>query len=205
MLALVLLVVAAPFFPAPILRYAADCWTSNQAPTQADVIIILGGQIASRPDRGADLYLQQWAPRVFISREDEIPLLHADTPGGERSRHVAAILRDKGVPPAVIHFSHDRAGSTWEEAVQFKQWRQALPPSQRIKKAILVTNDFHSRRALWTFRQQDYQQDLEFFAVTAPVEKYDTERWWASEHGRKDFASEIRKYFYYRLRYANEG
>lgn len=175
-----------------LLSAAARLWVMDDPDGSSDIAVIPGGQIATRPAGAARLYLEGRCPRIFVMREDENPLLHADTPGDERSRFVVTLLEDAGVAPESIFLSRDRVTNTLDEAGQFRLWLESLPKEQRPVSATLVTDAFHSRRALSAFRKAN--PTVDFSVVTVPHRKYTIDQWWKTAEGRADFRSEILKY-----------
>ena len=182
-----------------LLQAAAHLWIVDDSPAAADIIVIPGGQIATRPPKAVELFQAGLAPRIFVMREAENTLLHRDTPGAERAEFVSTILTSGGVPETAIVFSEERVNSTWEEAEQFAEWMRALEPKDRPKSVLLVTDAFHSRRARWAFRKQTAEFGPVFQVVTVPHRKYEIGRWWANQYGKSDFLSEMKKYWYYRF------
>jgi len=183
----------------PILEGAAELWIVNDKPQNADVILLPGGQIATRPPMAARLYLEGHAPRIFVLRESPNALLHADTPGTERAEFVADYLQRAGVPSEALTFSKGRPNSTWEEATQFATWWQSLPEDQRPETALLVTDAFHGRRARWCFRKQ--VPAVQVFVTPVPHRYYGSYNWWKTSHGVADFRSEIAKSIAYGFGY----
>lgn len=101
--------------------------------TRTDYIVVLGGDGPSRAARAADLWLMGMAPRVLVSGDGDC--LHI------RDAMVAA-----GVPRAVIA-TECLSGSTRENA----QFSAILLAKAEIGSATIVTNWFHSRRAVASF------------------------------------------------------
>jgi len=192
------LIVLIPFRES-ILRTAAHLWIIDDIPEQADIILLPGGQIATRPPMAARLYLEGRAPGIFILRESPNPLLHADTPGEERADFVADYLRRAGVQSSALYFSDGRPDTTWDEATQFANWWNRLPQADRPGTAFLVTDAFHSRRARWCFQKQI--PEMEFTIVTVPHRYYHPGDWWRSPQGVEDFRSEVAKMLAYWIRY----
>ena len=202
---LVFLVAAATclfFARTPLLRLSAHLWIAGDSPAKpADIIIIPGGQIATRPPKAVELFQAGLAPRIFVMREVENTVLHRDTPGSERSEFVSTVLLAGGVDEDALVFSENRVASTWEEAGQFNRWLETLKSESRPQSAILITDAFHSRRALWAYRTQTAEFCIDFQVVTVCHRKYQIDQWWTNEYGKSDFFSEIKKHLAYRLFY----
>lgn len=186
------------FARTPLLRLSARLWIVDDSPaTAADIIIIPGGQIATRPPKAAELFQAGLAPGIFVMRETENPILHRDTPGSERAEFVSTVLIAGGVPENALVFSEDRVSSTWEEAGQFALWVDSLNPEDRPKSAIIVTDAFHSRRARWAYSKQSANSEISFQVVAVPHRIYRIDHWWEHEYGRSDFLLECKKLLYY--------
>jgi len=178
---------------APILATLARAWVIDDAPARADLIVVLGGQIATRPPEAAELYRKGVADRVFVMRETPNPVLHADTPGEERSDHVVSFLLGQGIPPEAIVRSDGKVGSTREEAEAFSRWWRAQPESERPRSIVLVTDALHGRRARMEFRRTLGRGRVAVHVAPVAHRNYEITSWWRNEFGRHDFLSEIAK------------
>jgi hypothetical protein len=126
------------------LAAASGRWLVVDDPQRADVILVLAGEMNTRPARGVELLNAGYAPRLII-----------DVPARERvyqwTAPDLAALWVKNLPRAqAISICPTFGFSTKEEA------REAARCLERTggKKALLVTSDFHTRRALSTFRHE---------------------------------------------------
>jgi uncharacterized SAM-binding protein YcdF (DUF218 family) len=152
-------------------------------PFHADIIVVLGGDsYGHRILKAAELVKQGFAPRVLVSGPPGFYGFHEN---------------DLAIPFAVKHgypaewfvpFPH-LGHSTDEEARAILAELRA----RRVHRMILVTSDFHSRRALRTFR--GLGPDIEMGMVTAPDEFFTADGWWRSREGRKTFFMEWSKTF----------
>ena len=134
---LLLLAVAAIFFPQPFL-----CVDSG--PVKADVIVVLGGGSHERPERAAELFNEHAAPRIIISGLGDYEI--------NRRLLIAA-----GVPGNAIELE-TQSHTTRENA----QFTVKLLREQKLKRVILVTSWYHSRRAVACFRH--YAPEMRFFS-----------------------------------------
>jgi len=128
----------------------------DEAPQSADVIIILGGGIVAdlkmipwgveeRIRQGVDLYSQDYALNILVT-------------GGQvgdkdysESDFMAAFVEQLKVPKENI-FSEDKSKSTYENA----KFSQEILNNNNWQTAIVVTSDFHTKRACRTFEKQGY-------------------------------------------------
>lgn len=165
----------------PILRLAAEAWIVEDPLDKADALIVLGDDnfYADRATRGAQLFREGKAPVIVAS--------------GRRLRPNAGIaelmehdLIERGVPrEKIVRFVHD-ADSTVEEA-------QALTRLAKEKKwhsVIVVTSNFHTRRARYIFRRV-FPQGVEVRIASARDGDFDPEHWWEKRKSTKELTKEF--------------
>lgn len=112
-------------------------------PEKADVILVLAGETDKRPMRALELLSQGYAPRLML-----------DVPAGTRIYQFSQLeLAQKyvqGLPNAAAITICPIAGlSTKTESADATRCIQKLGGH----RVLLVTSDFHTRRALSTFRK----------------------------------------------------
>jgi uncharacterized SAM-binding protein YcdF (DUF218 family) len=159
-----------------------------QAPSAADVILVLGGGGGNRIVTGLNLYQQGMAPRLLLS-------------GAEANHHAgyhdpidwrADLLVKAGVPRASILL--DRTSrNTWEEAVNALELMRAAG----WHHVIVVSDPTHMRRLSWTWHQASKEADVSFVLVSAPAAGWNGEGWWRDEASRRNALIELAKIFYY--------
>jgi uncharacterized SAM-binding protein YcdF (DUF218 family) len=125
LLALALLCLGAYWFSPQVLSV-------DSGAVKADVIVVLGGDISTRPEYAAALFRQGCAPDIIVS-------------GGKEYRE---ILLDEGVPESAIHLETE-SRNTMENA------KFSIPILKRMgaRRVIIVTSWYHSRRALKCFEK----------------------------------------------------
>jgi uncharacterized SAM-binding protein YcdF (DUF218 family) len=116
----------------------------DSGPAQADVLVVLGGGSAERPERAAALFKEHAAPRIIVSGRGDC----------EINRH---LLMEDGVPANAIELE-PRSRTTRENA----QFTVELLRKQKTGCVILVTSWYHSRRALACFRH--YAPGIKFYS-----------------------------------------
>ena len=95
---------------------------------------------------------------------------------------IARDLESQGVPTsAIIRFSH-RANSTLEEA----EGLAVLISQRHWDRVLLVTSNYHTRRARYIFRKV-LPRTVSFEVAGAPSPDFKAESWWESRQGRKTF------------------
>jgi len=110
----------------------------------ADVIVVLGGGNHERPLRAAELFGQRAAPRLFIAGagDDEIN---------------RQILISNGVPAGAIEVENQSMTTQANAGFTLKRLR-----AEKVRRVILVTSWYHSRRALKTF--EHYAPEIQFYS-----------------------------------------
>lgn len=145
----------------------------------ADAIVVLGGEAVGRPSEAARLYHAGVAPLVIV------------TGIGDTGRNQGVLLA-AGVPKDRI-LLETKSCSTLQNA----DFTRPILEGSGVKRALIVTSRFHSRRALATFRKRN--PGIEFGVVGAKF------AWWDTAEGKKSedrFAMvEMAKSICYWLRY----
>jgi len=123
----VLFGLAAMFYSEPVLTLRDDG-------SKADVIVVPGGDGPPRAAQAARLWKEGRSPLILITGD------------GDCLFNKQIMVRD-GVNPSAI-FIECQSGSTWQNAFY------SAPVMREIqaKKALIVTNWYHSRRAIASFR-----------------------------------------------------
>ena len=145
----------------------------DQAPEKADIALVLAGDAeGNRILTAAQLVRRGYVSRALISG-----------PGGVYGFHEC----DLAIPFAVkagypesyfVHFENE-ARSTKEEA------RDSVARLRQmgVHKVLLITSDYHTRRAGRIFRAA--APDLQFIVVSAPDRDFTAGGWWHSRDGQK--------------------
>src|SRR5580700_2611883 len=169
------------FARGPILRFAGETWVVEDPLDHADAIIVLSDDnfYADRAARAADLYRHGMAPIVVAS--------------GRKLRPYAGIaelmehdLIERGVPKdRILRISHN-GENTREEAQALAQ--QAL--ERRWRSVIVVTSNYHTRRARYIFRHVFPSQTM-VRVSGAHDGDFDPENWWRTRKSVKEFTREL--------------
>jgi uncharacterized SAM-binding protein YcdF (DUF218 family) len=169
-----------------VLTYLGNFLVSPARPQSADVILVLAGDFyGPRVVMGAELGVDGYAPRVLISGTPysggpEIP----ERPEGEWA---IEFLTARGYPRQLFESIGHRAHNTIDEAI-------ALRPEltrRRVRRVLLVTAAYHSRRAGIVFRL--FCPGIQFIAIAAPDAQYHSYDWWEDAGSKKLFYSEWTK------------
>ncbi len=174
----------------------SGCWLLQGVgtPKRSDVIVILGGEL-TRAFYAADLYLEGYAPKIYISRrrlfESEILLkgLNIMVPRAEELNR--QVLLKKGVPDKDIFIFGKSSVSTVEEAEELKKIFKG-----KDYHFLIVTSPYSVKRAKMIFK--DKIKDSEIIVVPTTYEKL-PKRWWASKGSAQAVILELTKILFYKL------
>lgn len=142
----------------------------HHTPAKSDCILVLGSVDLRVAHRGAELYLEGWAPILFFSgglgnitrkmwREPEADLM-------------ARIALDKGVPAEAI-FIENKSTNTGEN-ILFTQ-RLLEEKGLHPQRFLLVQKPYMERRSYATFKKHWPEKDLLVTSPQIPFEAYATD------------------------------
>jgi uncharacterized SAM-binding protein YcdF (DUF218 family) len=166
--------------------------TVHDLPVRSDAIVLLAGDHKGRAPAAAMLYRDGYAPLVILTNDG---LLSGWSTKYNRNLYQIEWAEDElvelGVPREKILKLPFYGSSTMFDALAVKRslFRSGM------KKIIVVTSDYHTRRALWTLRHtlKEYPTDIAIF----PVHSFGI--------GLRSLALEYGKFGYYLLRYGLLG
>ena len=189
LVALAILVVIAILSRHTWLTAIGDGLVARDEVGSADVIVVLAGNSPFRARHAESLYARGLAPNVIISNE---PLSShgVQTTWLELRQHGLVRL---AIPDEAIVPISEISDSTYEEALRSREIMQ----SHGWRSAILVTDPFHMRRALLTFRQAFGPAGLAVSASPADGSKYGVDNWWTDRNAIMRVAQEYLKLGYY--------
>ena len=165
----------------PLMRFAAEAWVVEDSLHNSDAILLLGDDnfYADRATRAAELFRQGLAPVVVASGRR----LRPDFGLAEVMTHD---LVERGVPKArIIPFPQD-ADDTIEEA-------QALAPfavKKKWRNVIVVTSNYHTRRARYVFRRV-FPPSITVLVAGAHDGDFDPTAWYDQRRSVKRFLLEV--------------
>ena len=156
------------------------CLIDSQPPRPADLILVLGGDFwGPRVVKAAELNALGYAPTVLISSPP-----YAGRPEGELA---VDFLVKRGFRKEMFAVFPHTASSTIAEALALR----GELARRGVKRVILVTSNYHSRRAAIVFHL--FCPGFSFTSVPAPDSNYSADGWWKSGVSREVFFSEWTK------------
>lgn len=195
----VLGLVSGPIIAAVIILGTACWWfpalgtSLVTAPSEgpADAIVVLGGGGPERTMHGIELYRQGVAPKLCFTGDRPTPEMTTFT-DGQLARDMAVRA---GIPADAISLLD--TSSTWEDGRQI-----ALGVKQTgLRRIVIVTNWYHSRRALAVIRKQLAGQSVQVFYSPPPTSAGCPERWWTRDEWLVSVINEWIKIWVYRVNY----
>jgi uncharacterized SAM-binding protein YcdF (DUF218 family) len=168
----------------------------------ADAIEILGGGELSRCKTAAQLFHRGWAPRILVSKaiypSEKEELLRYGIPTLENHEQCLAILSFHRVPMSAVEVIEGYNQSTQDEAQKIMAYLE----SGGIKRLIIVTSNFHTRRTRLLFRRILRATDVRVIVQATPPDRlFDPQEWWTRRRDAKTLLWEYQKLLLYALRY----
>jgi uncharacterized SAM-binding protein YcdF (DUF218 family) len=174
-------ILVAVLFHTPILTAFGSFLVRAESPRKADIAVVLaGGADGSRILTAAGLIKEGYAPLVLVSG-----------PGGNYDWHEC----DLAIPFAVkrgfpetyfAHFENDAHSTAGEAAAGIAELRR-----RKVKSGLLVTSNYHPRRAAKIFRTG--APEISFIPIQSPDEYFTPSTWWQTREGQKTFLYEWQK------------
>ena len=145
-----------------------------------DVIIVLGGGLGDRERYASDLFHQGLASHVIAT---------GAPPGSETG---AAAMVALGVPREAIVLANGTL-STHGDAIRSRQ----IMEERGWRTALLVTDPYHVRRSLWSFRSTFEGSSLTVTPAAVVDGWFSADSWWQTEDGFVAVNEEYVKLAYY--------
>ena len=170
--------------------------------TSADAIVVLSGSSTylERADWAAKLYREGRASVIILTNDS---LISGWDKVEERNPFfyelAARELVKRGVPESRIQVVSKIALGTYEESLGLRDYATA----HNLRRLLVVTSAYHSRRALWSMRHACEGSGIEI-GIDSPPPGWQTpspSTWWWHRWGWRVVAGEYGKLVYYRMRY----
>jgi uncharacterized SAM-binding protein YcdF (DUF218 family) len=173
-------------FATQLLGAAANLLIEDDGPRKADAIVVLGGdEFGNRTLRGAELAKAGYAPFVIVSGPPRLIRYESaeQIEFAEQHGYPASLFREVHLPGA--------AESTRTEADFLGDYLK----SHGIKSILLVTSNYHSKRARKLWRLENPAIEVSVVPSVDPHRLFTPETWWKTRAGRKIFLFEWMKTF----------
>jgi uncharacterized SAM-binding protein YcdF (DUF218 family) len=162
-----------------------------QEPTihSADAIVVLGNN-RDRLHYGIHLYHQGLAPALWHTGAPPEPI-----PKTSFAQFALQRATKEGVPETAIHLL--QTDSTWQDGQEIAAYARQV----QAQRLLIVTEWYHSRRALSVIHRHVRKTGIEVYYAPATETAYSPTDWWKTGAGRKAVGGELLKIGYYGLRY----
>jgi len=159
-------------------------------------ILILAGGAATRVPKALELYEKGYGDRLLLTSERPLNskvmrLFPTNEQIAKRISQELNIQAELEVVPSL----KGGATSTLDEAHDLL----AFCSKEKIKHLIIVTDSFHTRRALYAFKKVFQGSDIKVESSAALNEIYSEENWWRSDKGISAYLLEPIKLAVYML------
>jgi DUF218 domain len=179
---------------AVILVAGFSLWLASQAgsflvrdePRPSDVIIVLAGETDRRPQRALELLAQGYGQRVLLDVPNNARVF-GSTEMELAKKYVQELPQASSIGICPIDGLSTKAES--------KDVERCLA-HEPAKRALIVTSDFHTRRALSIFRRE--LPGREYSVAAARDDAAFGVRWWAHRQWAKTFMDEWLKLIWWR-------
>ncbi|MGA8493613.1 MAG: YdcF family protein, partial [Terriglobales bacterium] len=155
-------------------------------PRKSDVIVVLAGETDRRPARGLELLDQGYAPRLILDVPAEAKIYHWSQLEIAR-KYVSELPQASAITVCPIY-----GRSTRDEALDVARCLRG----EKTNSILLVTSDYHTRRALSIFKRvlpTDYSIAAAFDASEFGVQ------WWRHREWAKVNFEEWSKLIWWKL------
>ena len=129
-------------------------------PQHADVIVVLAGEADKRPARGLELLSQGYAPRMMLDVPADMSIFGQETVDIARTYVQKLPQRDS------ISICPIAGLSTKTESYDVERCLE----NSGVRSLLLVTSDYHTRRARSTFQHRFQGYRIAVAAATDPVQ-----------------------------------
>lgn len=169
---------------------------------QADAIVILSGGYLylERTQRAIELFQQGHAPKIIVTTDGtKGPWSDEKQRNPKYSELEMEELQRAGIPMESVELIPRPIWTTYAEAKVMRDYAQ----THGLRSVLIVTSAYHSRRALWVWRQVFAESGIKIGIDYAPtgLQSPTPVGWWWQSHGWQTVAGEYPKFVYYWLRY----
>jgi uncharacterized SAM-binding protein YcdF (DUF218 family) len=160
----------------------------SEPPAKVDAVMVLGGNINTRPFVAAALVKTGRAQRVLLATIKP-PYGSGDGFGVAEHELTKKILLARGVRAGLIVLLAGECNSTEDEANALARFLDNEPGL----RVAIVTSNFHTRRTRLLLARVLGERMQQITFVGAPTDGFDTETWWQDEEGVVTYSTEYMK------------
>ena len=178
--------------------FGKDYFFINNATKKADAILILAGNPQTRVEKAVELYKKGYAKEIFITFCKEIPTKYPSIFPTQIEISKKIFYIEKISDYKIIPSNKCGATSTFDEAYDLARYIKAHP----LKRIIIVTDGFHTGRALYAFEKifKKFHLNTKFEAASTSNLPKD---WYKDESYLSSYLLEPIKFLVYIFRDSN--
>ena len=189
-------------YPSLLTRYAR-LFTVDNATTGADALVVLAGGIIPRLPYAIELYQKGYAPRIILTEARHPDQRFRQVWNGEWSI-APGIIAFLNVKVNLVYLPSIKKGgvtSTFDEAYDLRDYSL----KNKFHHLIIVTDMYHTRRALLAFTKVLAGTGIQVEAAGAPNDIFTESDWWQTDTGISAYIMEGIKYAVYCMTDKNAG
>jgi hypothetical protein len=164
----------------------AGSFLTVDAPLRSDAILVLAGETDKRPQRALELLSEGYGRRIVLDVPNNAKL-YEFTQIGLAQKYIQDLPQAAAVSICAID-----GLSTKDEAKEAEKCLQR----GGAKSVLIVTSDFHTRRALEIFRREF--PGREFSVAAARNDEGFGTRWWTRRQWAKTFVDEWLRFIWWK-------
>jgi uncharacterized SAM-binding protein YcdF (DUF218 family) len=190
-----ILALAGIFYGHPfLLRSYALFFSVSNGSRDADALVVLAGGVETRFPRAVQLYRDGYARQILLTDYRVRNTQLKDTICDEHQciRALAELLQFDA-PLCIVPSLKGGATSTFDEAYDVR----AYSIEHHLKHLIIVTDDNHTRRALYAFKKVFQGTGIRLEAMGASNDMFSEMNWWKTDRGIEAYVLECVKYAVY--------
>jgi uncharacterized SAM-binding protein YcdF (DUF218 family) len=194
--------VVATQYPLLLTRYARLFCVDN-ASTGADALVVLAGGIIPRLPYAIELYQKGYAPRIILTEARHPNPRFRQVWNGEWSI-APGIISFLNVKVNLVYLPSLKKGgvtSTFDEAYDLRDYSL----KNKFRHLIIVTDSYHTRRALLAFEKVMAGTGIRIEAAGAANDMFSEANWWQTDTGISAYIMEGIKYVVYLMTDKNVG
>jgi uncharacterized SAM-binding protein YcdF (DUF218 family) len=181
-------------YPTLLTRYAL-LFSVNNATKGADALVVLAGGIIPRLPYAIELYQKGYAPRIILTQARH-PNQRFKQVWGDEWIVAPGVLRALNTKVPLVYLPSLKKGgvtSTFDEAYDLRDYCL----KHKFHHLIIVTDMYHTRRALLAFEKVMAGTGMRVEAAGASNDIFSESNWWLTDTGISAYILEGIKYVVY--------
>jgi len=181
-------------YPTLLTRYARF-FSVNNATKGADALVVLAGGIIPRLPYAIELYQKGYAQRIILTQARH-PNQRFKQVWGDEWIIAPAVIRALDAKVTLVYLPSLKKGgvtSTFDEAYDLRDYCL----KHKFHHLIIVTDVYHTRRALLAFEKVMAGTSMRVEAAGAPNDMFSELNWWQTDTGISAYIMEGIKYVVY--------